>query len=58
MSFLNNQPVLKEVKAISDYPAQYADELTFRKGDRLQVLKEGFFPRFQLSTLCVCTSCN
>ena len=40
-SFLNHQPVLKEVLAISEYSAQYDDELTFRKGDRMQVYKEG-----------------
>ena len=39
--FLNQQPVLKEVLAISEYSAQYDDELTFRKGDRMQVYKEG-----------------
>lgn len=35
-----SEPVMKEVMAISEYSAQYDDELTFRKGDRLQVYKE------------------
>ena len=33
--------VLKEVVAISDYNAQYSDELSFTSGEIIQVLKEG-----------------
>ena len=33
-------PVTKMVVAISDYTAQYSDELTFREGDRIEVKVE------------------
>ena len=56
--FLNHQPVLKEVMAISEYSAQYDDELTFRKGDRLQVYKEGMFFYSVAQFRACCKTCH